>query len=92
MSSFKARVGLMPNDVVSVTSTMPLLAQAPLSLFRCRAPEAYRVPSVHVAVFGSWLISRAYGSSSSLFGLKRLPLASMSVTKPVALPFVQVLL
>ena len=46
------------------------------------------MPSVQVAVFGSWLISRAYGSSSSLFGLKRLPLASMSVTKPVALPFV----
>ena len=50
------------------------------------------VPSVQVAVLGSWLISRAYGSISSLFGLKRLPLASTSVMKPTPLPLVQPLL
>ncbi|MEO3780923.1 hypothetical protein ABGB16_29790 [Micromonospora sp. B11E3] len=41
---------------------------------------------------GSWLISRAYGSSSSLLGLKRLPAASTSATNPAAEPFVQAVL
>jgi hypothetical protein len=38
---------------------------------------------------GSWDISRAYGSRSSLFGLKRFPCASTSLMKPSVEPLVQ---
>src|ERR1051325_11450633 len=81
-SSLSARVGFVPVLVVSDARTMLLGAVAPSSMLRFSGPEAYRVPSVWVAVCGSWLISPAYGSMRSLFGLKRLPCPSTSETKP----------
>src|SRR5271157_5303603 len=90
MSSFCARVGLVPTSDVSVPSTIPLGAFGPLSSKRWLAPEANTVGSVLLGLIGLWLSSSAYGSNSSLFGLKRLPAASTSATKPAADPFVQV--
>ena len=71
---------------------MPLGVMAPVSMLRYKALLAYAVPLLRVAVVGPSVISRAYGSVSSLLGLKRLPLASTSATKPVAEPLTQLAL
>src|ERR1700746_1331221 len=89
MSSFCARVGLVPTLDVSIASTIPLGAFSPLSNARLLAPDAKTVGSLLFGLIGSWLSSSAYGSNSSLFGLKRLPEASTSVMKPSDDPFGQ---
>src|SRR5260370_11873363 len=88
ISSFCARVGLVPMLDVSIASTIPLDAFSPLSSARSLAPDIKTVPSLLLGLIGSWLSSSAYGSNSSLFGLKRLPAASTSVTKPADDPLV----
>src|SRR4051812_19286681 len=89
MSSFCARVGLVPVLDVSLASTIPFGAFGPLSSVRLLAPDANIAVSLLRGLSGSWLSSSAYGSNSSLFGLKRLPEASTSAIHPADDPFVQ---
>jgi hypothetical protein len=89
MSSFCAPIGLAAGLVEPMDRTIPLGAAGPLSSRRYFAPEAKTVASPLSGLIGSWLSSSAYGSNKSLFGLKRLPAASTSLTKPAAEPLVQ---
>src|ERR1700680_891962 len=91
MSSLCAPVGLLPMLWPVGNHKMLLGATFPLSSLRWLAPEAYTLPSVHVALIGSWLISRAYGAKSSLSGVKRLPTASTSEIKPALESLLQLL-